>query len=127
MLQIYFILFFQHLNVSAVQSSDLLFVAVCQERLKPPVNVILTFGVGLSDVDAKLNQAVAVLLLGGHVRLQVARLFMREAVGHVEGPASCQGRDLLHVAGQGRGVNGSLVDSSVRQCGPKPICSLKHV
>ena len=79
--------------------------------------MILTSGVGLSDVDAKLNQAVTVLLLGGHVRLQVARLFMREAVGHVEGPASCQGRDLLQVGGRGRGVRGALVDSSAQQCG----------
>ena len=106
--------------MSAVQSSDFLFLAVCEERLKTPVIVILTSGVGLSDVDAKLNQAVTVLLLGGHVRLQVTRLFMREAVGHVEGPASCQGRDLLHVGGRGRGVRGSLVDSSARQCGSGP-------
>ena len=79
-----FYIIFQHLNVSAVQSSDFLFLAVCEGRLKTPVIVILTSGVGLSDVDAKLNQAVTILLLGGHVRLQVARLFMREAVGHVD-------------------------------------------
>ena len=46
--------------------------------------MFLTSGMGLSDVEAKLSQAVTILLLGGHVRLQVARLFMREAAGHVD-------------------------------------------
>ena len=57
----------------------LLFVAVSEERLRILVSVILTPGVGLAVVDAQVNQAVTVVLLGGHVR-----------------PTVCQGRIFVH-------------------------------
>ena len=59
--------------MSAVQSNDLLYVSVAEERLKIPVSVILTSGVGLSAVDAQVNQAFTVVLLGGHVRPTVCQ------------------------------------------------------
>ena len=79
--------------MSAVQSNDLLYVAVSEERLKIPVSVILTSGVGLTAVDAQVNQAVTVVLLGGYVR-----------------PPVCQGRvfinNLVHKRGRDGGGGG---------------------
>ena len=75
--------------MSAVQSNDLLYVSVAEERLKIPVSVILTSGVGLSAVDAQVNQAVTVVLLGGHVR-----------------PTVCQGRVFVHNLVHKRGRDG---------------------
>ena len=65
--------------------------------------------VGPPDVSVKPRDA-----------LKAARLFLRESVGCVEGPAPCQGRDHLQVGGRGRGVRGVLVDGSVRPCGSGP-------
>ena len=64
--------------------------AVSEERLRIPVSVILPPGVGLTAVDAQVNQAVPDVPPGGHVR-----------------PTVCQGRFfLLHNLVQEHGRDG---------------------
>ena len=75
--------------MSAVQGNNLLYAAVSEERLRIPVSVILTPGVGLAAVDAQVNQAVTVVPLGGHVR-----------------PTVCQGRVFVHNLVHERGRDG---------------------